>query len=130
MHFASNGCMLPNIVDSRINRNIQHKIAEMNTNEKNEVVVNVTAIRSLLQKGERYEDFIVSFVEFAERGFVSIDTCRTEELDNQYVVVAYSKKKCYLIKSLDTLFYKELKVPILESDIFYQRYLADLWGKS
>lgn len=130
LHFASNGCMLPKIVDSRINRNIQHKIAEMSTQAKFEVTINKTEIRSLLRKGGNYDDYIVSFVEFAERGFVSIDTCRIGEQDIKYIVVAYPKNKRHLINALEPSFYEKLKVPTLEDETFFSTYLAGLWGNN
>lgn len=125
LHFASNGCMLPKIVDSRTNRNIQRQIAEMGTQEKCEVAINEKEIRDILREGDNYDDYIASFVEFAERGFVSIDTIRTGEQDIRYIVVAYPQDKRRLIKA----FYEELKVPILEDETFYQAYLAKLWRK-
>lgn len=130
LHFASNGCMLPKIVDSRTNRNIQHQIVEMSTQAKFEVAINGTEIRPLLREGDNYDDYIVSFVEFAERGFVSIDTCRTGEQDTEYIVVAYPQDKRHLIKAIEPSFYESLEIPTLEDETFYQTYLADLWGNN
>ena len=71
-HAASNGGVLPNVVDSKKNRELQEKIEEIPASFQ------VAFEENHRDYYESYED-LSSFEEYAARGFISLDRIEFEE---------------------------------------------------
>ncbi len=130
LHFASNGCKLPNIIDSSINRNIQRRIEELIDTQHHNIDIQINKqIRQLFTDKER-SDYIASFVTFAQKGFVSLDTLPNHENNenNRYIVVAYPSNRQNMLNELFPELYRQLQVPELPITEFNPNYLTRLWS--
>lgn len=132
LHFASNGHVIPAVIDSKNNRNIQRKIAEWSNIKR----INIDSlinkkIRNLLTSDDNLDDYIASFVSFAKMGFVSLDTlCNNENNKNsRYIIVAYPSNRNNTLNMVFPEFYDMLQMPKLSDDIFDMSYLTSLWNK-
>lgn len=78
-HIASNGGMIPDVVDRKNNQMIQHMVAisEEKTNDIEMI------------DDEDYKDS--SFEEFAHKGFITIDRCYGDFDEQNYRIIAYPK---------------------------------------
>lgn len=98
IHVASNGGTLPNIIKRGFNKQIQRLLAEEEFREC-DVSINDSWINELLimQENLNVETYLQSFIEFARKGFVSIDNAIIEG-EYIYKIVVYPKHKSDLFK--------------------------------
>ena len=86
-HAASNGGMLPDIVDSRKNRELQEKLED---------IVGTFEIEYAGGARNRINaEDLSSFAEYAAKGFISLDRVETAEDNNSnhYQIVAFPKNR-------------------------------------
>ncbi len=130
LHVASNGCILPPI-DSKINRNIQRKVAELIYTKRYNIGIQINVeIRQLFTEEEKYNDYIASFVIFAKLGFISCDTIRHNETGSGYRIVAYPSHHNDTINNKNRELYKQLQIPELSNTTFNPNFLTELWHES
>lgn len=121
LHVASNGGRIPNVVDSRHNRDLLTQIyATEEFLSDDDIVVNKEGIRYLLnhiyeqlrnsnRKGdnvfrievteEMVDRYAASFVRMAKRGFVSVDRYDYSRFDNtDCIVIAYPKRSLNIVQ--------------------------------
>ena len=82
-HAASNGGLLPSVIDSERNRTIQERLENVIGQYKVELAKNVNDIYE-------HDADLTSFIEYASKGFISLDrTEKDEAQDTERVIIEY-----------------------------------------
>jgi len=134
VHVASNGGLLPRQIKKNRNKQMQSMLALGELSER-EVRVNEGWISELQRR--RREDasgtgiefnndtYLQSFLEFASKGFVSIDNAIIND-EQQYVVVAYPQDRTELLKTEEN-FLGELRLPEIPDEALQNINIENLW---
>lgn len=130
IHVASNGNILPNEVDSKINRQIQKRLAEIHLDTCDVSVGQ--EVTNVLGKSGDLDFYLETFVEYASMGFVSIDSHKVlnerGSIDFRPVIVAYPSNRNKLIVPEAI----GIHLPILQNEQYKSQFqsqlnLSNLW---
>ena len=135
IHVASNGGFLPKQIKKTQNKRLQSLFSSEEM-RRNEVRVNEVWIQRLQRmrrddaKGAEYPDFDVdlylqSFIDFASKGFVSIDNAFIGDKQN-YVIVAYPNDRANLL-DVENLLHREINMPIIYEMALLDIEINELW---
>lgn len=95
IHVASAGGLLPKQINDRDKlRGIQKKVFELPyIYSPNEISLNETFLFERFNNREGIDNYLISFVEMAMKGFISMDRTNLENLDdNRYHIVCMPKR--------------------------------------
>ena len=134
VHVASNGGLMPKQIKKNRNKQLQSMFASDEFGEC-EVRVDEGWRRELQRRRseETYgsgvefniETYLQSFLEFASKGFVSIDYASIDN-NQQYVVVAYPRNRTDLLKINGHLL-GELRIPEIPNEALQNIDIENLW---
>lgn len=85
VHVASAGGIIPDVFNIRESlMDMQHKVSKLvDINTDDEIQINTVFLEKHLMGKGRIEDYILSFKEFAKKGFLSIDRTYPQDPDSQ-----------------------------------------------
>lgn len=134
VHVASNGGLLPKQIKKNRNKQLQSMFASEELGER-EVSVEEGWVRELQRRRSEevlgtgvefnVETYLQSFLEFASKGFVSIDNAIIDD-QRQYVVVAYPQDRAELLK-MEEKFLEELNLPEIPDEALQNINIENLW---
>lgn len=134
VHVASNGGLLPKQIKKNRNKQLQSMFASEELGER-EVSVEDGWVRELQRRRSEeafgtgvnfnVETYLQSFIEFASKGFVSIDNAIIGD-EQHYVVVAYPQDRADLLK-MNGLFSEEFNLPEISDDALQNINIENLW---
>lgn len=136
VHVASNGGFLPKQIKKNMNKQLQ-RLFSLEFLGGREVLVNDAWIRELQRirredalygegVGLNVDLYLQSFVDFASKGFISIDNAIIGDVQ-QYVIVAYPYDQYDLLK-MDRQFIGDLRLPEIPDETLPNINVEELWS--